>query len=121
MNDALAAEKFRCTGLEKQLYMGIAEKYRDMGNVLYFAEDMTPGSIRELADAIADACGGIAGVLAGNDEDGYNLCFVSRTDDLKRLGQGLRQLLGARGGGKPGFFQGSVQATRQQLLDFPLD
>ena len=118
MNEALAAEKFRSAGLEKQIFTTIAEGYRDKGNVLYFEENLTPGSIRDLADAIADTCSGIAGVLSGTDTDGYSLCFVSRTDDLKVLGQGLRQTLSAKGGGKPGFFQGSVQATRQALEDF---
>ena len=115
MNEALAAEKFRATGLEKQVFASLARTYRDKGNVLHFAQGLTPGSIRDLADAIAQECGGTAGVLCGSDEAGYSLCFVSRTDDLKVLGQALRQDLNARGGGKPGFFQGSVQAPRDAV------
>ena len=118
MNEALAAEKFRSTGLEKQIFATVAENYRDKGNVLHFEDGLAPGGIRDLADAIAEVSGGIAGVLSGTDETGYSLCFASRTDDLKVLGQGLRQTLNARGGGKPGFFQGSVQATRQAIEEF---
>ena len=118
MNEALAAEKFRSTGLEKQIFATVAENYRDKGNVLHFEDGLAPGGIRDLADAIAEVSGGIAGVLSGTDDTGYSLCFASRTDDLKVLGQGLRQTLNARGGGKPGFFQGSVQATRQAIEEF---
>ena len=114
MNEALAAEKFRAAGLEKQVFAGVAENYRDKGNVLHFGEGFAPGSVRDLADAIASVCGGIAGVLSGKDGD-YSLCFVSRTDDLKTLGQVFREQLNARGGGKPGFFQGSVQADRNAI------
>jgi len=118
MNEALAAEKFRATGLERQLFDRIAKDYSGEGDVLYFAEDLTPGSLRELADRIAQSCGGTAAVFCGSDINGYNTCLVSKTDDLKELSKQLNVALSGRGGGKPGFFQGSVQATREQIEKF---
>ena len=118
MNEALAAEKFRATGLEKKLFTLMAEAYRDAGNVVLFENDLSPAGIRELADTLAGVCGGIAGVFAGGDEDGYNVCLCSRKDDLQQLGKDMNQALQGRGGGKPGFFQGSVKATRQQIEAF---
>ena len=118
MNDALAAEKFRSAGLERKLFARMAETYRDTGDVVLFENELSPAGIRDLADTVAGVCGGIAGVFAGCDAEGYNVCLCSRTDDLKQLGKALNQALLGRGGGKPGFFQGSVKATRQEIEAF---
>ena len=118
MNEALAAEKFRAAALEKQVFAGIAQGYQDQGDVLYFTEDLTPGAVRELADAIAASCGGTAAVFSGNDRDGYSVCMVNRKADLKELGKRLSNALNGRGGGKPGYFQGSVRAQRSGIEAF---
>ena len=110
MNDALAAEKFRATGLEKQLLEMKAQAYTGRGDVLIF-EALEPGALREFADCVAHACGGTAAVFSGSDENGYNVCLVNKTGDVKELGAKL----GAKGGGKPGYFQGKVQATRAEI------
>ena len=118
MNEALAQEKFRASGLEKKLFAMMADTYRDAGNVLLFESDLSGGGIRDLADAIATVCGGTAAVFAGRDEEGYNVCLCSRQDDLKQLGKDMGAALQGRGGGKPGFFQGSVKATKAQIESF---
>lgn len=110
MNDALAAEKFRATGLEKQLLEMKAQAYTGRGDVLIF-EALEPGALREFADCVAHACDGTAAVFSGSDENGYNVCLVNKTGDVKELGAKL----GAKGGGKPGYFQGRVQATRAEI------
>lgn len=118
MNEMLAAEKFRATGLERQLFDRIADTYAQAGDVLYFAEGFAPGAVRELADRIAECCGGTAAVFSGNDTAGYSVCLVNKQGDVKTLGQEMNQALNGRGGGKPGFFQGSVKATREQIRAF---
>lgn len=118
MNDMLAAEKFRSTGLERQLFDRIAEDHADQGDVVYIARELTPGAVRELADRIAGKCGGTAAVFSGSDEAGYSVCLVRKQGDVKALGQAMNAALNGRGGGKPGFFQGSVKATESQILAF---
>lgn len=118
MNEALAAEKFRATALEKQVFAAVAEGYRSRGNVRHFADDLAPGSVRELADAIATVCGGTAAVFSGSDGAGYSMCLVNKAGDVKELGSRLSKALDGRGGGKPGFFQGSVRAARAQIEAF---
>jgi alanyl-tRNA synthetase len=108
--DALADEKLRANRLQSTLFDHIAAGYAGMGNVWRFEEGLTPAQIRELADKMAQQCGGWAAVLGGA-EGSYSICIVSRCADVKAVGQAL----GARGGGKPGFFQGSVKATRSQI------
>ena len=118
MNEALSAEKFRATGLERQLYDKIAKEFAGQGDVVYFADGFATSAIRELADKIGSLCGGTAAVFSGSDEGGYSVCLVNKTADLKALGQAMNQSLNGRGGGKAGFFQGSVQATKTQITAF---
>ena len=118
MNEQLAAEKFRAAGLERQVFDAIAAGYRDAGTVLHFARDLEPGAVRELADRISLVCGGTACVFSGSDEEGYRMCLCSKCGDIKALGAAMAKALGARGGGKPGFFQGSVMADASAIRDF---
>ena len=110
MNEALAAEKLRANTLQSQLFDRVAAEFAEKGNVWHFADGLTPGQVRELADKIAAVCGSWAAVLSGPEGD-YSICIVSRAGDVKEIGKAL----GARGGGKPGFFQGSLKATRQAI------
>ena len=118
MNEALNAEKFRATGLTRQVFELIAGGYAQQGDVVHFAEGLEPTAIRELTDKIATVCDGTAAVFSGSDTDGYGVCMVNKSADIKALGQAMNQELDGRGGGKPGFFQGSVKATKAQILAF---
>ena len=117
MNDALAQEKFRATGLQKKVFAALAEGYANKGNILHFEENITPAALRELAEAIANVCGGIAAVCSGSD-GAYSICLACPGGEVKALGSQLTRELNGRGGGKPGFFQGSVSATRQEVENF---
>ena len=117
MNEALAAEKFRTATLEKRLFASIAEGYTDKGDVVLFEDSLTPAAVRDLADAIASCCGGTAAVLSGEDGN-YAVCLVNKNGDVKALGNAMNQALNGRGGGKPGYFQGSLKATRSQIETF---
>ena len=117
MNDALAAEKLRSGALQKQIFAYVARDYAGRGNVLHFAEGLAAGQVRELADAIADICGGWAAVFSGVSGS-YSFCLAARSGDLRSLGKALTAALAGRGGGKPGFQQGSVSATRAQIEAF---
>ena len=118
MNEALAGEKFRSAGLWKRLFRGMAEEYRGQANALCFQADLEPVQVRELADEIAGCVSGMAAVFSGADDVGYRYCLVSREGDLRPFGKAMTQALSGRGGGKPGFQQGRVSATEQQIRDF---
>ena len=118
MNEALTAEKFRANGLQKQLFRFVAEGYTGAGDVVHFADDLEPALIRDLADAIADRCGGLAAVFSGDDGNGYGFAMVTREGDLRPLGKAMTQKLSGRGGGKPNFQQGRVGVTREQIEQF---
>ena len=118
MNEVLSQQKYRITGLERQIFRSLAQGYAGKGDVLHFGEDLDSTAVRELADAIAESCGGTASVFSGSDESGYAFCLVTRTGDLRILGKEMTKALNGRGGGKPICQQGRVQATRAEIESF---
>ena len=113
MNEALAQEKFRATGLQKRLLDTVADSYVNCGDAVHFAEDLAPAQVRELADKIAAKCSGTAAVFCGS-----SFCLVNHNGDVKELGQKLTAAFNGRGGGRDGVFQGSLSATRTQIEKF---
>ena len=115
MNEALAAEKLRSNTLQTRLLRQTAAGFANAGPVTYFEEGLDGSQLRELTDAIAKVCGGRAAVFTGSDGN-YNVCMLQPGGDLNPVVTALKAAFPVRGGGKPGSFQGSVQATREQLL-----
>ena len=120
MNETVAVLKYRITGLERKIFALTAESYVGKGDVLHFADGLEPAAVRDLADAIAESCGGVAAVFSGADGEGYSFCLVTRQGDLRQLGREMVQALGGRGGGKPIFQQGKVMATKTEIVSFLL-
>jgi len=118
MNETLEQEKLRYSKLQKQLFRTIAESYVNCGDVLRFQPELDPVQIRELADAIAELCGGRAAVFSGTDEEGYGFALVARQGDLRPFGKAMTGSLNGRGGGKPNFQQGRVNATQSEIEAF---
>ena len=116
-NDMLNQERFRATGLQRKVFGTIADSCAGKKVALRFEEGLNPGQVRELADAIAMKAE-TAVVYSGTDELGYSLCVISKTVDTRALGKAVNTELNGRGGGKPGAFQGSVQATRAAIEEF---
>ena len=118
MNELLSEGKYRASCLERRIFRQIAAGYAGGGDVLHFEDGLESGSVRELADAIAEVCGGTAAVFSGGDGEGYAYCLVTRQGDLRPLGRNMNQVLNGRGGGKPAFQQGRVRASRAQIEAF---
>ena len=118
MNEQLNQEKLRAALLEKRVFAFLAGSYEKAGDVVHFEDGLSSVGVRELADAIAERCGGIAAVFSGSDEAGYSMCLIGKGLDVKPLGTELTRALNGRGGGKPGSFQGSLKTTRQEIEGF---
>lgn len=117
MNEALAAEKYKVTALQRRLFDLTAANYAGQALAVHFEEGLAPAGVRELAERIAAVCTGPAVVFSGTDEN-YDVCLARPGGDVKELGQSMAKALNGRGGGKNGFFQGSVRATKEQILGF---
>ena len=116
--NAEAAQKQRAAALEEQVFGQKARTLAGAGNVLLFEAPMSPDSLRRLTDLIMTACGGRAAVFAGSDQEGYKYAVGEQNGDLRQLVKELNAQLRGRGGGKPFFAQGSVQAGRAEIEAF---
>ena len=54
-------------------------------------------------------------VFSGSDDSGYSFCIVDKEKDVSGLGARLLAACNGRGGGKKGFFQGSLQSTKAEI------
>ena len=117
INEQLASEKLRANSLQTQLLRHTAKGYEKAGNVLHFEEALDSAQLRELTDAIARVCGGRAAVFAGSGEN-WNVCMLHPGGDLAPVIGALKAAFPTRGGGKPGSFQGTVNASRSQIEAF---
>ena len=117
MNEAFGGEKFRAAGLEKRLFAYIAQTYTGQALAVHFEDALSPAANRVLCDAIADFAA-LAVTLSGSDADGYALCIISRTEDAKAAGTAAAAALNGRGGGKKEAFQGSLRATKEEIVAF---
>ena len=118
MNAALEAEKNRRVQLQRRIQGGICKNYVNCGNVLHFEPDLDPVQVRELADGIAEVCGGTAAVFSGTDDRGYSYALVTREGDLRELGRAMTAALSGRGGGKPVCQQGRISAGEAAIRAF---
>ena len=117
INETLAAVKYRATAFRNRLFAAIAQDYAGQSRVLHFEDALDGGELRELATAISGHCDGLIAAFSGSDADGYSYCLTGR-EDLRQLNKEMTEALNGRGGGKPNFQQGSLKATRHQILDF---
>ena len=99
-------------------FAALAGQYRDAGDLLLFEEGLSPDGLRRLAAAVLETCGGRCACFSGQDGSGYRYAIGQVGGDLRELTRALNQALSGRGGGKPGFVQGSVQAEQTAIRDF---
>ena len=110
------AEKLRGAGLQERIFAQIAQGYAGQAQVLHFEEGLEPGQVRLLAEKISEICPSCGVFSPGGD--GWLYCLAAREKDLRPLGRALCQQLHGRGGGKPSFQQGSLQASREEIERF---
>ena len=116
MNEALAEQKYRIVGLEKRIFATIAAGYAGKGNVVHFEEGLENTAVRDLADAIAENCGGTAAVFSENTDGSFSYCLIRRGGDLRSFNKEMTAALQGRGGGKPECQMGSVRSDRESIL-----
>ena len=110
--------KSRLLALEESRFAALAEQYRQAGDVLLFEDGLSPDGLRRLCDAVLHACGGQCACFSGDDSSGYKYAVGQLNGDLRDLVKELNQTLNGRGGGKPDFVQGSVQAKQEEIEAF---
>ena len=86
-------------------------------NVCVFTDDLDADGLRETVNAGKLLCNGIVAVFVQSD-DGYKYCLGSNTVNLSAFAKQFNTALGGRGGGKPEMIQGSVKASKDEILEF---
>ena len=104
--------------LEEGLFAVRAEEMAGRGDVLVFYEELESDGVRRACDALQKHCGGRAVVCAGTDGAGYKYAVGLPGGDLRNLVREVNETLHGRGGGKPFFVQGSVQARAEEIRAF---
>lgn len=114
----LEAAKFRLTGLENQLFALWAAGETD-ANPLVCKPGLGPDGLRRLAAALAESRTGVC--CAVSEKEGglaYAIACTGEGADLRPLCKELNAALDGRGGGMPGFVQGSCAADIAALRAF---
>ena len=104
--------------LEEGDFARKAEEFSEKGDVLLLEGDMSSESVRKLCAAVMETCGGRCAVFAGSDGQGYKYALGQEGGDLRSLVKELNGALQGRGGGKPNFAQGSIQAPEAEIRAF---
>ena len=117
MLDELAQVKYRAGALELRLIAQAAEALAGKGDSLLYME-LSADGLRQMADAGMHACGGVCAVFTGSDEAGWRYAIGHAGGDLRAFSKRMNDALRGRGGGKPEFVQGSVQASRAEIEAF---
>ena len=115
-------ENFRLKGMiakfEEEMFASEAAKWEGAGSVLIFKEGMEADSVRKLADAVMNTCEGCCAVFSRNPDGSYKYAMGEKDGDLRQFTKDMNAALNGRGGGKPFFVQGSVQASEKDIRNF---
>lgn len=120
--ERLYDENYRLKGrvmqLENDMIQREAEKYAGAENVLLFQEGMDAEGVRKLADAVLRGCKGRCAVFSLNPDGSYKYAIGETDGDLRAFTKDMNAVLHGRGGGKPFFVQGSVQASEKEIRKY---
>ncbi len=104
--------------MESAQFAAKAEELRNKGDVLVKLDGLSADGVRRAAIAIQETCGGRAAVFSGDENSGYKYAVGQKDGNLRDWVRELNGALGGRGGGKPGFVQGSVSAKWDEIVAF---
>lgn len=113
-----AALKSRILTMEATRFEALAQAYAGQDSPVVFEPGLSPDGLRRLCDALLQVCPGRCACFSGEDGKGYKYAIGFRGGDLRAFTKELSQTLSGRGGGKPDFVQGSVQADRSAVEAF---
>lgn len=110
--------KSRIMALRDRRNAELAARYAGAGDVLLFEDGLEPDALRRLCDAVLKSCGGRCACFSGTEDGEHRYAVGLQDGDLREFTRDLNRALEGRGGGKPGFVQGSVKACRKAIEDF---
>jgi alanyl-tRNA synthetase len=110
---------YRLYGLVEEKCRLTAQSLQGKGNCLLHQEGLSADELRRMTAAVLETCGGICAAFAPRtNEAGFYYCMGWGQGDLRPLTKAMNQALQGRGGGKPGFVQGTVQGDWEEIQAF---
>ncbi|MCI9105303.1 MAG: alanyl-tRNA editing protein [Lachnospiraceae bacterium] len=85
---------------------------------LLFEEDLDKNAARRFVDTGMHRYAGICGIFLGNDHQGYQYILGSQHKNLRDFLKDFHEKFPGKGGGKPEMVQGTVTASRQEVMDY---
>ena len=117
--ERLLEENYRLKGavarMEEEMFAREAEAHKGMGDVILYKIGMEADSVRKLADAVMQTCGGACAVFSQNPDGSHKYAIGKKDGDLRAFTKAMNAALEGRGGGKPFFVQGSVKAGQKEI------
>ncbi|MBQ6385339.1 MAG: hypothetical protein IJJ38_04105 [Lachnospiraceae bacterium] len=98
-----------------ELLLVKAEALPEGEDAWLFAEGADAADLRTAVNGMMERRRGFCGAFSGSDGEGYSFVIGSAEKDAREVMRILKEKLGARGGGKPGMVQGSVQAAESGI------
>ena len=114
-----AAVKRSLHAVSWELVQKIIERvsYTD-GNLCLFDQILDQDALRELVNRGMEKCAGLCAVFSGNDKTGYFYIIGSKTRSVAALSKEINMSLNGRGGGRDPMIQGSVNASKKEILQY---
>jgi len=111
------AVKGRLAKAEEKIFETIAEQYDGAEYPVVFISETESDNVRKLCDMISENTCGKCFVFSGDGEN-YKYAVIDKDNDIRDYIKEMNTALNGRGGGKNGFAQGSVQASREDIVKF---
>lgn len=89
----------------------------EVTGMLLFEEDLDSSMMRKYVNLSVGRTSGISGCFVGDDQNGYRYVLGSEVLDVRLISGQINRDLKGKGGGKPGMVQGSVNGTKEQILE----
>ncbi len=102
---------------ENAYYELRAESYKGEKDVCIFEDELSPIQGRRLADRIFDKCSGLVIVFV-KENDRYRYFAICKDKDISEFVDKMNNALKGRGGGRNGFAQGSLCASKEQIENY---
>ena len=118
LKESAQRDSIQMAQMEARMFEEKAQQLKGTGKALLFQEGLSADSVRRLAVAVMETCGGRCAVFSGSDEEGYKYALGEKDGDLRELIKQMNTALNGRGGGKPFFAQGSVKADQKAIREF---
>ena len=117
--DEAADLKAQIYALQEQQFDSIAKAHAGADKAVVMMDKLDAVAVRRLCVALMEQCSGMCAVFSGEDGAGYKYALGKAGSDIRSEVKAMNNALQGRGGGKDAFFaQGSVQASKEEILQY---